>query len=85
MLHIYMNLSSLMVYAKSIEEFKLERRGRSFKREKEPIGKTNLGLRRELQIKISLMLLRLTMRGVVILKMLNLLALLVEISTLGSV
>ena len=82
--HNDMTLSRLIVYAQSIEESKIERRGRGVKRE-EPMGKINLCLRRELQTKISLVLLRTTMTVVVVPKFLSLLSLLVERRILGSV
>ena len=84
MLHGDMNISRLVVYAQSIEESKMTRVRKDLKRGRYRI-KDNLGLRRGLQIKIYQVLLRLTTKEVVVLKLLSLLVPLVERSILGSV
>ena len=84
MLHGDMNISRLVVYAQSIEESKMTRVRKDLKRGRYRI-KDNLGLRRGLQIKIYQVLLRLTTKEVVVLKLLSLLVPHVERSILGSV
>ena len=72
MLHRDMTLCKLMVYAQSIEESKLRRRGRDAKRGRtDELGQPSV--RRRLQIKMFLMILRPSMREVVVLKLINLL------------
>ena len=53
-------------------------------RGKGTMGKINLGLRREIQTEMSLVILRINMRGVVFPKLLILLSLLVERNIFGS-
>ena len=65
MLHYNMTLFRFIVNAQSIKESKLECRGRAVKKE-EPMIKVNLGSRRGIQIKMFLVLLRLTMKEVVV-------------------
>ena len=72
-LHGGMNLFRFIVYVQSIEESKLGKRGRDAKRGRTMI-KVNLGLGRGLQIKIFLVVLRQTMREVVVLNFINLLS-----------
>ena len=84
MLHSDINQSRLMMYAQSIEESKLERISRDAKRGKIE-SELNLILRRGLQIKMVLLLLRPTMREIVVLKVLSLLVLLVGRSTFRSI
>ena len=54
-------------------------------RREEPMIKVHLGVRRKLQIKMFLMHLRPTMRGVVVLKLINLFSRIVGSNMLGSV
>lgn len=61
MLYNDMNIYRLTLYSQCIEYSTLERLGRDLNR-KELISKANLGLRRELQIKMFLVLLRLMLR-----------------------
>ena len=73
MLHGDMTLYRIIVYAQSIEESKLGRRSRDSKRGR-PMSKVNLSLRRRIQIKMFLVFLMLTIRGVVVSKLISLLS-----------
>ena len=82
-LHGDMALSRLMLYAQSIEESKHWRRSRDAKRRRTE-EQIQPSFRRGLQFKMVLMILRLTMREVVVPKWSSLLVLLVERIIWGS-
>ena len=83
MLHDDMTLSRIMVYAQSIEEFKLGRISRTWKGVFLMI-KVNLGSKRRFQVKKNLGVLRLNLRTEVVLMLASLLVLLVRRGTMGN-
>ena len=84
MLHYDMTLSRLMVYAQSIEESKLESRGKGFKRERTN-GKKQPRFKKRTPNQDIPNSHKVNHERVVVLKMLSLLALLVERNTLVNV
>ena len=84
MLHNYMSLSRLIMYDQSIEESNLERRVRDMKRVRTD-RKVNVGLKRGIQVKMFLVLLRLTMKEGMVLKLIHLLAPILGRNLLGSI
>ena len=84
MLRDDMHLSRLMVYSQFIEESKLSRIASNLKRSGSS-EKNQPRFKRGLQFKINVVLLRSKLRRIVVLKMVRLLVLFVERSTMGIV
>ena len=84
MLYDDMTLAILMVYDQSIEESNLCRISRNMKRSGST-DQSQLGSRRGLKLKMDVVLLKSTLRRVVVLKVVTLLVLLVERTIMGSV